>query len=131
MIHSEYRRRKHLSKDVNELVTSMIAVSDISEDELKFINDNLSYFKRNLQDMGFHQFNSSHDLYEISQFAYSFYDLVEKYEISKKISLSLDKFDEMLRTLHRIIKQSLQLQFILDNMEKSRVQKEAFENMKY
>jgi hypothetical protein len=131
MIHSEYRRRKHLSKDVNELVTSMIAVSDISEDELKFINDNLSYFKRNLQDMGFHQFNSSHDLYEISQFAYSFYDLVEKYEISKKISLSLDKFDEMLKTLHRIIKQSLQLQFILDNMEKSRVQKEAFENMKY
>jgi hypothetical protein len=131
MIHSEYTRRKHLSKDVNELVTSMIAVSDISENELKFINDNLSYFKRNLQDMGFHQFNSSHDLYEISQFAYSFYDLVEKYEISKKISLSLDKFDEMLRTLHRIIKQSLQLQFILDNMEKSRVQKEAFTNMKY
>jgi hypothetical protein len=131
MIHSEYTRRKHLSKDVNELVTSMIAVSDISEDELKFINDNLSYFKRNLQDMGFHQFNSSHDLYEISQFAYSFYDLVEKYEISKKISLSLDKFDEMLRTLHRIIKKSLQLQFILDNMEKSRVQKEAFTNMKY
>jgi hypothetical protein len=58
MIHSEYTRRKHLSKDVNELVTSMIAVSDISENELKFINDNLSYFKRNLQDMGFHQFNS-------------------------------------------------------------------------
>jgi hypothetical protein len=109
----------------------MIAVSDISDDELKFINDNLSYFKRNLQDMGFHQFNSTHDLYEISQFAYNFYDLVEKYEISKKISLSLDKFEEMLHTLHRIIKQSLQLQFILDNMEKSRVQKEAFTNMKY
>jgi hypothetical protein len=70
-------------------------------------------------------------LYEISQFAYNFYDLVEKYEISKKISLPLDKFEEMLHTLHRIIKQSLQLQFILDNMEKSRVQKEAFTNMKY
>jgi len=130
MMHTEFIRRNHLSKDVNGLVSAMIAVSDISEDKLTFINDNLSYFKRNLQDMSFHKFSNEHELYEVYLFSNELYDLVEKYEISKKVKLPLDKFDLFLDTLHRIMKLSLQMQYSIDNLEKRRVQIEAFANMK-
>ena len=130
MIGTEYKRRQHLSKEVNNIVNVMSAISNLEDEDLLWINDKLSYFKRNLLDMAFHKINNDSPIYQVSQFGFELYNLAEKYELSKKIKMSPDKFDKFLFLLKEQMETSFRYQYYLNDMETKRIQIEAFSNMK-
>ncbi len=127
MINSEYKRRQHLSKEVNAIVASMAAISKLPDEDTVWINDKLSYFKRNMLDMAFHKIDTDNQLYTVSNFAYELYNLAEKYEITKKIKLPTEKFDKFLSLLKVNMDISFKNQYHLDDMEKYRVQTTSFD----
>ena len=100
MIGTEYKRRQHLSKEINSIVSVMSAISNLDDVDILWINDNLSYFKRNLLDMTFHKIDNDSSLYHVSEFAF-----------------------EQMET-------SFKYQYYLNDMEKRRVQHDAYTNMK-
>jgi len=126
MINSEHKRRQHLSREVNSIVSAMIAISKLPDSDTIWINDKLSYFKRNMLDMSFNTFETSNPLNDISKFAYEIYNVAEKYEISKKISLPTEKFDTFLLLLKKQMEDSFKYQYLLDDMERARVSRDAF-----
>ena len=130
MIGTEYKRRQHLSKEINSIVSVMSAISNLDDVDILWINDNLSYFKRNLLDMTFHKIDNDSSLYHVSEFAFEFYNLAEKYEFSRKIKMSADKFDRFLLFLKEQMETSFKYQYYLNDMEKRRVQHDAYTNMK-
>jgi hypothetical protein len=130
MINTEYKRRQHLSKEVNSIVNVMSAISNLEDEDLLWINDKLSYFKKNLLDMSFHKINNDSAIYQVSQFGFELYNLAEKYELSKKIKMSPDKFDKFLFLLKEQMEISFKYQYYLNDMEIKRIQIEAFSNMK-
>ena len=126
MIGTEYKRRQHLSKEINSIVSIMSAISNLDDIDILWINDNLSYFKRNLLDMTFHKIGNDNALYHISEFGFEFYNLAEKYEFSKKLKMPADKFDKFLLFLKEQMETSFKYQYYLNDMEKRRVQNDAF-----
>jgi hypothetical protein len=126
MIGTEYKRRQHLSKEINSIVSVMSAISNLDDIDILWINDNLSYFKRNLLDMTFHKIGTDNPIYQVSEFAFEFYNLAEKYEFSKKLKMPADKFDKFLLFLKEQMEASFKYQYYLNDMEKRRVQNEAF-----
>ena len=126
MIGTEYKRRQHLSKEINSIVSIMSAISNLDDIDILWINDNLSYFKRNLLDMTFHKIGNDSPIYQISEFGFEFYNLAEKYEFSKKLKMPADKFDKFLLFLKEQMEISFKYQYYLNDMEKRRVQNDAF-----
>jgi superfamily I DNA/RNA helicase len=126
MIGTEYKRRQHLSKEINSIVSVMSAISNLDDIDILWINDNLSYFKRNLLDMTFHKIGNDSPIYQVSEFGFEFYNLAEKYEFSKKLKMPTDKFDKFLLFLKEQMETSFKYQYYLNDMEKRRVQNDAF-----
>jgi superfamily I DNA/RNA helicase len=126
MIGTEYKRRQHLSKEINSIVSVMSAISNLDDIDILWINDNLSYFKRNLLDMTFHKIGNDNPIYQVSEFGFEFYNLAEKYEFSKKLKMPADKFDKFLLFLKEQMETSFKYQYYLNDMEKRRVQNDAF-----
>ena len=127
MIGTEYKRRQHLSKEINSIVSVMSAISNLDDVDILWINDNLSYFKRNLLDMTFHKIDTDSPIYQISEFGFEFYNLAEKYEFSRKIKMSTDKFDRFLLFLKEQMETSFKYQYYLNDMETKRVQIQSFD----
>jgi hypothetical protein len=127
MIGSENKRRQHLSKEVNSIISAMSAISNLPDEDIIWINDKLSYFKRNLLDMSFHKIQSDSSLYKVSEFGFELYNLAEKYEFTKKIKMPVDKFDKFLLVLKETMETSFKYQYLLDDMEMRRVQIDAFD----
>lgn len=130
MINTEYKRRQHLNKEINSIVSAMSAISNLEDEELVWINDKLSYFKKNLLDMAFHKIESNSPIHQVSEFGFELYNLAEKYELSKKIKMSPDKFDKFLLVLKEQMETSFKYQYYLNDMETKRIQIDAFSNMK-
>ena len=126
MIGTEYKRRQHLSKEINSIVSVMSAISNLDDIDILWINDNLSYFKRNLLDMTFHKIGTDSPIHQVSEFGFEFYNLAEKYEFSKKLKMPADKFDKFLLFLKEQMETSFKYQYYLNDMEKRRVQNDAF-----